>query len=228
MSITKIAVSRTRRRHFLQTAMLVSAGSLAMLQSGCLGLASNLMHAVGMDMIPAEYEGFEGASVAVITMTDSSQYSNDVAARELSRRVGEVLVNRVKKAKLVRGDLVEQWRDQNGGDSVDYAAIGKGVNAERVLAIDLRDLRLRDGATLYRGRADVSMQVIDVETGNIVYSKSLDEYMYPTSTGQHTSETTETRFRKLYLSMLADEIGRSFHPYDMNERIAIDSRIASQ
>ncbi len=32
---------------------------------------------------------------------------------------------------------------------------------------------------------------------------------------------TETRFRKLYLSMLAKEIGRSFHAYDMTDRYAI-------
>ncbi|TWU49672.1 hypothetical protein [Rubripirellula reticaptiva] len=216
------------RRRFFQAAALASVGAVSLVQTGCLGLASNLMHAVGMDMIPAEYEGFEGSTVAIITLTDSSQYSNDVAARDLSRRVGEVFMKKVKKCQLVREDLVEQWRDEHGMDSVDYQAIGKGVEAEKVLVIDMHDLRLRDGATLYRGRADVSLRVFDVETGNLVYSKSMDEYMYPTSTGQHTSETTETRFRKLYLSMLANEIGRSFHPYDLNERIAIDSKIASQ
>ncbi len=216
------------RRHFIRSAILASAGVFAVAQSGCLGLASNLMHAVGMDMIPADYEGFENSTVAIITLTDDSQYSNDVAARDLTRRVGEVFTKKIKKVQIVRDDLVEQWRDEHGKDSVDYQAIGKGVKAQKVLVIDLHDLRLRDGATLYRGRADVSLRVFDVETGNVAYSKSLDEYMYPISTGQHTSETTETKFRRLYLSMLANEIGRSFHPYDLNERIALDSKIASQ
>ena len=68
---------------------------------------------------------------------------------------------------------------------------------------------------------------IDVATGEAVFTKSLEEYRYPTMAGQHTSETTESRFRKLYLQTLAEEIGRSFHPYDMSDRFAADSRIAS-
>ena len=46
--------------------------------------------------------------------------------------------------------------------------------------------------------------------------------------GQYTSETSEPKFRKVYLRMLAEEIGRSFHPYDFTDRIASDGRIASQ
>ncbi|QDT06601.1 hypothetical protein K227x_50120 [Rubripirellula lacrimiformis] len=228
MSTAPAAPSRLHRRRLATSVALGCITISAIFQSGCLGLASNLMHAVGMDMIPAEYEGFEDAAVAIVTVTDGSQYSNDIASRDLSRRVGEVLTRKVKKIQLVRDDLIEQWRDTNGWDSLDFQSIGKGVNAKQVLAIELNGLRLRDGATLFQGSADVSIKVIDVETGNVVYSRSLDEYTYPSMTGQHTSETTETRFRKLYLSMLANEIGRSFHPYDLNERIALDSKIASQ
>lgn len=207
---------------------MASIGGSAVLQTGCLGIASNLMHAVGMDLIPAEYEGLNESTVAIVTITDSSQYTNDVAARELSTRVGQVLTSKGKEVQLVRDDLIAQWRDNNGWDSIDYGEIGAGVKAQRVLAIELFNLRLRDGQTLYRGRADVTIKVIDVETGNVAYTKTLDEYTFPVTTGQHTSETTEAKFRKLYLSMLANEIGRSFHPYDMNERIALDSKIASQ
>ena len=72
------------------------------------------------------------------------------------------------------------------------------------------------------------LQVIDVETGNTLFRRTMDQYTFPKSTGQHTSETTEDRFRKLYLKMLANEIGRMFHPFDGTERIALDSKIVSQ
>ena len=72
--------------------------------------------------------------------------------------------------------------------------------------------------TLYCGTSDVTLSVIDVATGEVDFTKSLEEYRYPTMAGQHTSETTESRFRKLYLQTLAEEIGRSFHPYDMSDR----------
>ena len=198
-----------------------------LMQAGCTPLAT-MMHAVGVDMIPAEYEGLEDSTVAVITLTDSSQYSNDVTSRELSRFVGEILTKKVKKIQLVREDKVEQWRDVNGWDSLDFDTIGQGVGAQKVIGIELANLRLRDGATLYRGRADVVINVIDAETGNIDYTRTLDEFTYPHVAGQYTSETTESKFRKLYLKMLAEEIGRSFHRYDLTDRIAADSRIASQ
>lgn len=207
---------------------LASMATITASQAGCLGLASQLMHVAGMDMIPAEYDELKDSKVAIVTVTDSSQYTNDVAARQLSRRVGGVLTTKVKNVELIREDLIEQYRDVNGYDSLDYQAIGKEVGAEKVLAIELTDLQLRDGMTLFRGRSDVYVQVIDVSTGNTVYRRTMDQYTFPKSTGQHSSETTEDRFRKLYLQMLANEIGRLFHPFDGADRIALDSKIASQ
>ena len=199
----------------------------ALLQSGCLGLASNLMHAVGMDMIPPEYVGLEDKAVAVITISDSSSYARDQKSEELNAYLGKILNQHIKDIKLVRNDKISHWRDTNGWDSLDFAEIGAGVEADKVLGIELTNFTLRDGPTLYCGCADVTITVIDVATGEVEYSKSLDEYTYPTMAGQHTSETTESRFRKLYLNTLAEEIGRSFHPYDLSDRIAADSRIAS-
>jgi hypothetical protein len=211
----------------LPSVCITIIAAAAVLQTGCLQMAT-LMHAAGLDMIPAEFNGLEESTVAVVTVSDSSQYYNDVAARELSRRVSEILTREVKQIQLVRQDKIEQWRDVNGWDAVDFTEIGKGVEAQKVVGIELSNLRLRDGATLYRGRSDVVITVIDVETGNIDYSRALDEFTYPQVAGQYTSETTEVRFRKLYLEMLAQEIGRSFHPYDMTDRFAIDSAIASR
>ena len=220
---TPIVSARLSRRALCLT--LISG--TALLPTGCLGLASNLMHAVGVDMIPPEYEGLEDSTVAVVTVSDSSQYSNDVAAHELSQKVGGILINKIKDIDVVRADKIERWRDINGWDSLDFQEIGEGVDAEKVIGIELSNLQLRDGATLYRGRSDVSVSVIEVATGRVEYTKTLDEFTYPTVAGQYTSETTETKFRKLYLSMLAKEIGRSFHPYDLSDRIAADSKIAS-
>ncbi len=212
--------------HSLRIACFSSLAMLAILHAGCLGLASNLMHAVGVDMIPAEFTGLEENTVAVVVVTESSHYANDPSARELSRRVGAILTQKVDDLQLVREDKIEQFRDVHGLDA-DFESIGEGVGATKVVGIELSNLSLQEGATLYRGRSDVTIQVIDVETGNIDYTRSLDEFTYPNLAGQYTSETTETHFRKLYLGMLAEEIGRSFHPYDMTDRIAADSIIAS-
>jgi hypothetical protein len=186
------------------------------------------MHAAGMNMVPAEYEGLNDSTVAIVTMTDSSQYTNDSAARDLSRRVGAVLTTEGKDVTLVREDLVQQYRDTHGYETDNFAEIGKEVGADKVLVIEMTDLSLRDGATLFQGSADIHLQVVDVETGNAVYQEDIDQYTFPKSTGQHTSETTEKRFRKLYLTMLSAEIGRRFRPFDPTETVAQDVLIASQ
>ena len=208
---------------------LAIAGFLFTTQAGCIiPMIANVMHALGKDQIPPEFEGLEESTLAIVTVTDGSKYSDDAGARELSRMVGDILITEVKDMKMVREDQISQWRDTNGWDSIDFVSIGRGVKADKVLGIELTNLRLREGATLYRGRADVAIKVIDVATKEVMYSKTLDEFTYPTSAGQYTSETNESKFRKLYFRMLSKQIARSFHPWDLTEDFANDSIIASQ
>lgn len=197
-------------------------------QVGCLGIAANLMNVVKGHSVPAEFKELEGKRVAVVTLTDSSQYSDDASARILSRRVSEILQINVKDIELVREDEVQQWRDRNGWDAIEFIDIGKGVKADKVIAIEMTNLRLRDGATLYRGRAAVTTTVYDVKTGKTEFRKHLDEFTYPETAGQYTSETTETRFRTLYLSVLAQRIARWFHSYDYSDTVAMDATIITQ
>ena len=219
------AASPTRSAAWIACLTLVCA--LAVFQSGC-GIASNLMHGLGMDMIPAEYEGLEESKVAIVTLTDSSQYSNDVAAQDLSGRIGGILTLKVKDVKLVRDDQIAKWRDLNGWDAIDFQDIGEGVEADKVLGIELTNLKLREGQTLYRGKSDVIIKVIDVASGTIDYQRSIDEFTYPTLAGQDVAGISESKFRRRYLTMLAREIARSFHPYDMTDRFAMDSEGITQ
>jgi hypothetical protein len=220
----KMAVNLPRRRTPLGLSLLIL---LVVAQAGCIGLA-NLIHAVKGDNLPAEFDGLKGQRVAVITITDSTQYSDDISARLLSQHVREVLNREVKDLKAVREEDIEQWRDTNGWDSIDYAALGKGVKADKVLAIELTDLRLRDGATLYRGRAGVTTIVYDVASGKREFRRHLEEFTYPVSVGQYASETTEARFRRVYLTVLAQRVARYFHPYNFRDSVAEDARIVNQ
>ena len=207
--------------------LVAFAGILTVSQIGCSMLAT-VAHVVGADMVPAEYDELKNCKLAVVTISDSSQYSDDVSAKMLSRKVSDVLLNNVRVVSLIREEQIEQWRDENGWDTSDFLSIGRGVKAEKVLGIELTNLQLRDGKTMYRGRSDVNLIVIDVESGDVVYRKEIDEYSYPVSAGQHTSETTEVKFRKLYLSMLSRHIGRHFHKYDHTDLFASDGALASQ
>ncbi|MEM9368489.1 MAG: hypothetical protein AAGD07_21045 [Planctomycetota bacterium] len=222
MPITSKRLSRRLAGGVLVSCVLAS-------QSGCvLPLVSNVMHAVGADRVPPKFDGLEKSRVAIITMTDRSRYSEDINARLMSRKLGEVLLEKVDDVRIVREDEVQQWRDTHGWENEDLAELGGDLKADLVLAIQLRDLKLREGATLYRGSANVIVQVVDPADGSELFRHEIDDFMYPKTAGQYTTETTETKFRKLYLSMLARQVGRLFHPYDFAETIALDGAIASQ
>lgn len=209
-------------------ALVLFTGCILLTQTGCLGLLSNLMHAVGADRIPPEYDGLAKSKVAIVTMTDQSQYSDDVASRLLTRKVRDVLSMEVKEMTLVHDEAIQKWRDTHGWETIDYMAMGKDVKADKLLAIEMTDVRLRDGATLYRGRAAIVITVYDMATEKVVFRKEIDEYTYPSQAGQYTSETTETKFQKLFLSMLAKQISRTFHSYDFADTVALDASLASQ
>ncbi len=228
MKTTPATTVSRRRTNAPQAIALTFLASVMLTQIGCLGVAANLMHAVGADMVPAEFDGLKDCNVAIVTATESTNYKDDVSAQMLSKSVGAILTQKVKDVRLIRHSKVEEWRDQVGWDNVDYVALGKAVEADKVISIELNNLKLREGATLYRGNSDVVISVLDVATGTVVYTREIEEYTFPRSAGQHVSETDENRFRKVYLGMLAKEIGRSFHPYDLADTFALDAAIASQ
>ncbi len=218
-----------RRITFSRREYLLSLfGGGLLLQSGCIGLAANMVNMVRGHSVKAEFPGLEGKRVAVVTITDSSQYADDTSARILSRRIADILNEEVKDIKLVREDEVQQWRDRNGWDAIEFLDIGRGVKADKVLGIEMTGLRLRDGATLYRGRSSVTVTVYDIASDTVEFRRHLDDFTYPTSAGMYTSETTEAKFRNLYLGVLAGRISRHFHSYDFSDTVALDAAIVSQ
>ncbi len=209
--------------------LLLSLLALGLItQTGCLGIMANLMNVVRGHTVKAEFNGLEGKRVAVVTLTDSSQYSDDASARILGRRVSDILNTEVKNVKIVREDEVQQWRDRNGWDAIEFLDIGRGVKADKVVGIEMTNLRLKDGATLYRGRAEVTVSVYDIASGSLEFRRHLDEFTYPVTAGMYTSETTETKFRGLFLGVLASKIGRYFHGYDFSDTVALDATIINQ
>ena len=226
MRLSRYSTSKQASRRVACLCLMTVACILVSTQAGCLGLLSNLIHAAGGDKVPAAYKDLEESRVAVVTMTENSQFSDDIPARILSGNVMQWLNKEVDDIELVRADKIANWRDTHGWDQVEFAEIGRGVEAEKVLAIEVSNFKLRDGATLYRGHADVHVSVIDAKTGDMLFSSDLDDFTYPVTAGVYTNETTEARFQKLYLGILAKRIARQFYPFDAHEDYALDSIIA--
>jgi hypothetical protein len=196
---------------------------LALPLAGCAKVLATAVYVIKGTNVPAEYEGLKEKKVAVVCRQLASlQYRDSTVPRELAARVGSLLAQNVKKIEVIDQQDVAEWTDENAWE--EFTQIGKALEADMVVAIDLEDFRLHQGQTLYQGRANVQIKVYDMEDGGkVVFEKSPRPSVYPPNTGIPTSEKQESQFRREYVGILADEIGRHFYEHDSRATFAIDS-----
>ena len=193
--------------------------------TGCISLAANLIHAVQGNNRPAAYNGLSGQRVAVVCITEG-RYGGEACNSILANNLQVVLKSNIDDIELVRGSEIEQWMDVHGRRSTDYVEIGKGVKADQVLAVEVADLNLMNGPTLFRGQADVAIAVYEIPSGDLLFRKQMPEFAFPTTGGKPVTETSENRFRSFFLAELTREIGGQFYPVDATDFVARDATIS--
>jgi hypothetical protein len=189
--------------------------------SGCQLFATPLamtMWVIQGNKVKAKFAGLRGKRVAVVCRPSSSlQYRYAGAARELAARVGTLLNENVPKIKIIEQSLVADYTDENDWDT--YVEIGKAVDAEIVVAIDLRDFNLYQGATVYQGKANMTVAVYDVTKGREpVHTETPPQATFPPHPIA-TSDVSEPQFRAQFVSVLAEQVARYF--YDHNAGIEL-------
>ena len=195
---------------------------------GCVGLVANLLNVMGAGLMPAAFSGLEGKKVAVVCVSNSDLFGPTSTSGELSTRVSRLLASKVKDIQVISNQKVEGWIDRNNWDMVDFVTIGRGVEAETVVAIDVDSLSIYDGSTMFKGRAIVHLVVYDINSGQEVFSKSPPQIEFPAMVGVPATSISEREFRKTFLDAIADRLGRNFYAFDINEDVAKDARIISR
>ena len=179
--------------------------------TGCVGAVAHALYMWKGITLPAEYTGLKGNRVAVVCVSSEASFGAGSTASRLARNVSKMIEINGEKVTMIRPDEVADWIDKNNWDEVDYLEIGRGVNAEKLIAIDLRDYRLREGATLLQGRASVTITVYDVTRGgDEVFRAHIDDYSFPRN-GYPTTEMSESRFDRIYIGVIAEQIARKFY-----------------
>jgi hypothetical protein len=201
-------------KHFQSVAAFLIAALLVAPNTGCIGFASTLMYWIKGNKVDARCTALEDKRVAVVCVTGSSVVGPNNEGESLARAVTMLLDKNVKKIRVVRPEEVAQWRDQNNWDELDYKVIGRGVKADMVVAIDLASFGIHENPTLLRGKASVKTTVYDMsDNGNVVFRDGPKEYVFPESGGHHAVEN-ESNFKRIYLTMLAQNIAKNFYAYD--------------
>lgn len=191
------------------------------LLSGCSTLLT-VAYLVRPNDVPAEFAGLKGSHVAIVCRPIVElEFSDAGSARELTTVVDQQLRQRVRGINVIGQHEVARWLDENSW--VDYPALGKAIDADYVVGIDLEQFRLFEGSTLYRGRAAVTVRVFEVKTGEVVFQKRIDKYEFPANGAIPTSDRSEPEFRAMFLTMLGQRIARSFYAYESRDVFAEES-----
>jgi len=168
---------------------------------------------------PAEFKGLRGKHVAVVCKPIVElEFSDASSARELATLVGSQLAGNVRKARLIDQREVARWIDENAW--VDYPTLGKSLDADIVVGIDLEEFRMHEGSTLYRGRATANIRVYDVAERKVLFDKRIDNFVFPGDSAVPSGDQSESQFRALFLKVLAGRIARTFHAYDSRATFA--------
>ncbi|MFT5526059.1 MAG: hypothetical protein ACI9HK_004030 [Pirellulaceae bacterium] len=209
----------------IRTAVVLAVLLLLPCTTGC-GLFVNLYHVIsGGERVPARFEGLQGKRVAVVCVSTSDTYGPTSIPDVLAKQLSLDLAREVDEIDIVHPNEIADWIDTNEWDQVNYKDVGRGVNADLVVAIDLSHITTVEGQMLYQGRAKYTVKVFDMgSNGDLVYQRKEPEFMFPRS-GQHSTGTTEARFRRAFVDVLAHTISKDFYAYEMAEDFGEDATI---
>lgn len=194
-----------------------------MTTSGCIGLAANMLHAIHGNNRPAEFKGLEGKRVAVVVATEGG-ISSDSTGATLTTFIQTSLQSNMKKADIVPQDEIEHWLNEHGWSDADYVEIGRGTKADCLLAVDVLNLSLTDGSTLYRGESDITVTVYDIKAGGkILFRKQFPEFAFPSMGGTPVTDTSESRFKAAYMTIVARKVSSLFYEIEATSDFALDA-----
>ena len=202
---------------------LVALASVLTAAPGCQGLLVTAAYFIKGTDADAEYPGLKDKLVAVVCRPPSSmQFQDPRLARDLAQEVAKKLKERGSKIKIVDAAKIEGWCDANSWD--EFHEVGKALGADVVVGIDIDQFELYQGQTLYQGRANASLVVQDCKAGGTtLFQKSLPQAIYPPNAVISTSEKPAAQFRREFMLVLADKIGRTFYAHDPYADLGLDA-----
>ena len=202
-------------RPISRIASLVAALALASGLLGCTRVLQTAVYLVRGTDEPAEFNGLKEKKVVVVCrpLTELT-YSCSGAANELSAEVGRQLKAHLKrKIAIVDPEDVADWTDEHPVE--DFAEIGRNMEADMVVGIDMLTFNTMLGQTLMQGKSQLKVAVYDMsKDGDVVFQKSLPQIVFPENNGIPTQDKPEDEFRRQYIEVLADEIGKLFYAHD--------------
>jgi hypothetical protein len=205
-------------------AVTLIGGGLLAVAAGCNAVATAWWVIKDGKTYPAEYKGLNGKKVAVIVRGPQSGMFRQAQNMpyQLTRNINRLLkANLSKKTQIISADRIDTALDNQ--DWTDFVEVGKQLNAEQVVAIEVAEFNQSLLSTAFKGDASLSISVFDVEKdGEEVYGpKSLRDIRFPPTTeAMPAGNMSRGQFTELFVTFLADHIARNFYDHDPRANFA--------
>lgn len=173
MSARLRSSDRWKMVRFIATSvMVVAAGLTMMVSGGCAGVAAATYAIAGPTktvVVPAQYTGLEGRTVAVMVAGDEYLlYRFPDAQIRLSSNVSARIAENVDGVRVINPMTISQFQKDNPAwMTLPYSELIRKVNVDRLIIIDLSEYRLNDPGDKSMWRAVVSANVGVVEAEDI-------------------------------------------------------------
>jgi hypothetical protein len=215
-------MDRLRHQPILIGMVLFVVGCAFAAASGCT-LMATAMYVIQGSNTSADFAGLKGKRVAVVCRPITSLHFRDTSvSRDLAKQVGILLEKNVPKIEIVDQREVFEWADENNWE--EYVDIGKALNADMVIGLDLEEFNLFQGQTLYQGKANLKMMVFEVAKGREpVFERNLPQAIYPPNAAIPAGEKPEAQFRRQFVGYLARQISHYFYDHDSTVDFANDA-----
>ena len=196
---------------------------LMVTSTGCINQMAGLLYVIKGHKVPPKFEGLEGKRVAVLCLSDASAYGPDTLTYTVAKHVGIKIAAGVKDVRVVGPGLIESWIDENGWEESKVVPLGEGVKADMVIVIEVGSYSIHEGATMFKGKADLTVTVYDIEKdGQISFADGPDLFAFPEN-GRPAVQTSDRQFESFYLARLTEHISKLFVAYDKMESFADDA-----
>lgn len=208
---------KTHRRALL---LLVATAGLLLPNTGC-GMVTTMMYWARGNPVYAKFSGLDGKKVAVVCFDGNVQGGE---GDMLARRVSFKLKTNGKDIEVIEQQKIADWMDKQPENVADFKEVGRGVNADMVVCIDLDQFSTHEGPGLLRGRARVKVKVLDLtKGGKVVYDVPMTPALYPES-GPRAMSDDEVQFKSKFVDILANNIAKDFYQYDRMDDFGTDAR----
>jgi hypothetical protein len=192
---------------------------------GCRSLATLAVYMIRGTNVRAEHPGLKNTTTVVVCRPVASVAFRDTGvSQDLARRVNSMLGQRVKGINVIDSQEVASWLDERFDSDYTFAEVGHAFHADRVVGIELSEFDLYKGQTLYQGTATVRVVVRDLtQNDRITFEKEIPRIVWPPNVGVPTGEREKSEFRRQFLGVIADHVGRYFYDHDPYSDYAQDA-----